>query len=216
MRHIRSHAVIDDDAAIKYVGHIKFLASSEFGRDIGGNILDLGCAIGTITNAFNILNKNKTTYGIDLSKDAIEVAIEKYPLCKFSAQPAEDLSNYPENYFDVIHARQLYHFIRSSDEDMQIEFIMHLMKYMKKNGMIIISTAREEQGLYRTYRSVFKKLIDKGCLAEAFVSSSPFGRLWFMQKLFGKVGYIMSAKITEIIAILQRRNSLMVYILIKK
>ena len=39
---------------------------------IEGNVIDIGCAIGTISNGINILNKNGKTYGLDISEDAIE------------------------------------------------------------------------------------------------------------------------------------------------
>ena len=100
---IKSHAYTNDKRSLDYVKNLNsFLNSMNLKLD--GEIIDIGCAIGTITNAINIINGGGT-YGLDLSEDGIEVARSKYPKCIFYNQSADDLSNFKNETFDIIHCR---------------------------------------------------------------------------------------------------------------
>ena len=50
---IKPHAVSDDQKAIKYVKNMTYLLQKN-DLNIKGNVIDIGCAIGTIANSINI------------------------------------------------------------------------------------------------------------------------------------------------------------------
>ena len=60
---IKPHAVSDDQRAIKYVKHMTYLLQKHDSK-IKGNVIDIGCAIGTISNGINILNKNGKFFSV--------------------------------------------------------------------------------------------------------------------------------------------------------
>ena len=87
--YIRPHATSDDFRAINYVKSLHAFLESK-GLSLKGEILDVGCAIGTITNAINQLSVSEgRVYGIDISKDGIAVAKKNYPDCLFYSQSAD-------------------------------------------------------------------------------------------------------------------------------
>ena len=85
-----------------------------------GRILDTGC-VGSITNALDIIKgKNSnvgSTHGIDISEDGIAVAKKNIPNCHFFQQSVDDLSNFENGYFDIIHCREFYPFTRTNSKN---------------------------------------------------------------------------------------------------
>lgn len=71
-------------------------------ENVEGNILDLGCHGGTLTNFISKLNKNNRLYGIDISKNAIDYAQKKYPHIDFMTHDLNDGIPYPEKKFDAV------------------------------------------------------------------------------------------------------------------
>ena len=81
---IKPHAFSEDSRALKYVKNLQAFVNSK-GFSFKGEILDVGCAIWTVTNSMNQLSKGEwgVTHGIDISEDGIGVAKQKYPNCIF-------------------------------------------------------------------------------------------------------------------------------------
>ena len=95
--------------------------------------LDYACGPGTFIGKY----VKKNSLGIDLSKDQIEYASDKYGKHgKFYTISEFDITNY-ENHFDIITVAGLLEFIRP---DEAIELISNLQKSLKKNGRIILTT----------------------------------------------------------------------------
>jgi SAM-dependent methyltransferase len=95
--------------------------------------LDYACGPGTFIGAYI---KNDSI-GIDLSKNQISYAKDKYgKYGKFFSISDSDISNY-KNHFDVITIAGLLEFLTIKDA---IQLISNLQKSLKKDGRIILTT----------------------------------------------------------------------------
>ena len=181
---IKPHAVSDDQRVIKYVKQMTYLLQKH-DLKIEGNVIDIGCAIGTISNGINILNKNGKTYGLDISKDAIEVAKKKYPNCIFLNQSADNLDNFDNGYFDVIHSREFYPFTRTNDIQYPLKYLKLFHSKLKQHGFLVLQMVALNKGFCNTYQKLSKDLSDIGYVPIRRYTMIP-------QKfvtLFGKLSY---------------------------
>ncbi|HJN22437.1 MAG TPA: class I SAM-dependent methyltransferase [Rhodospirillales bacterium] len=159
---IEPHGVIDDEYALGYARNIRALLKS-MGQDAEGSVfLDAGCGIGVITNAFAALNAGGKTFGLDLSEDGIAIAREKYPACTFSVQSADELDNFEDDFFDVIHTREFYPFTRSNDDGFHLEFFRAFQAKLKSGGIVLVSTVTVPKGLCNTFGRLAGPLLDMG------------------------------------------------------
>lgn len=71
-------------------------------ESIEGDILDLGCHGGTLTNFISKLNKNNRLFGIDISKNAIDYASGRYPHIEFKTRDLNDGIPYPDKKFNAV------------------------------------------------------------------------------------------------------------------
>lgn len=69
---------------------------------IEGNILDLGCHGGTLSNFISKLSKNNRIFGLDISENAINYAIKKHPHIEFKVQDLNNGIPYPDKKFDAV------------------------------------------------------------------------------------------------------------------
>ena len=150
---IKSHAYSNDHKALAYAKNLRaFLKSANL--RLYGEILDLGCAIGTITNAIDVLNKEKMggrTHGLDISEDGIEVARQKYPNCIFYKQSADDLSNFDDGSFDIIHCKEFYPFTRTNDEEYHMKYLKLFYEKLKRHGFVVLEMVSLNKGFCNTY-----------------------------------------------------------------
>lgn len=161
---IKSHAVSDDQSAFGYAKHINSILE-KLDLKVEGNVIDIGCAIGTISNAINQLNKYGRTYGLDISNDSIEVAKKQYPSCIFCCQSADNLDNFDNEYFDVIHAKEFYPFTRTNDIQYHLKYLRLFHSKLKPLGFAILQMVTIDKGLCNTYKTLSKELSDIGYLA---------------------------------------------------
>jgi len=215
---INSHAIINEHQVSEYVRHIRAILK-EFNLRLEGNIIDLGCAIGTITSAINGVSKGGITYGLDISEDAITVAKTKYPNCIFIHRQADELDDFDDKYFDVIHAREFYPFSRTNDRDYQSEYLRLFHSKLKSGGYVVLVMFREKKGLCYTYEKLSGELMDIGYSIfeeKQMVSSKIF-------KLFGRLSYnkilyplFLSVSILSCWLISPDRHRNYFYVLVKK
>jgi len=99
---LSAHTVSNDIEAYYRIKNLQDFLSM-VGLKIQGKVLDIACGIGALTNSINELDGVEETYGIDISEDAILVARERYPKCKFHCQSADNLDNFEDEYFDIIY-----------------------------------------------------------------------------------------------------------------
>ena len=102
-------------------------------------LLDVGCGSGELSNEY--LKKSKRVYGIDLSKESIEVAKRKYPTIKFRLAPAERLP-FENNFFDVVMMTDVLEHVRDEKKTLQ-----EVYRVVKPKGTLILSVPHK--GMFR-------------------------------------------------------------------
>ncbi|HLE11662.1 MAG: hypothetical protein A2504_00520 [Bdellovibrionales bacterium RIFOXYD12_FULL_39_22] len=104
-----------------------------------GKLLDLGCGNGTV--ALQMAEKGYEVTGIDISEEAIKWAIEKSIEAKlnikFNVGNVIDLSQYADNYFDVIIDSNCLHCIIGDDRK---KLLQEACRVLAPSGVIYIST----------------------------------------------------------------------------
>jgi len=100
-------------------------------------ILDIPCGMGWGTS---LLNGYKKCYGVDISKEAVSKAIQKYKCenIEFSEGNMLNLSSiFPENYFDIIICLEGFEHITFLEGQ---KFLKESSLVLKKEGLLIMST----------------------------------------------------------------------------
>lgn len=159
--YIKLHAISDDQKSFEYVKHISYFLVKR-NVTLEGNIIDLGCAVGTITNAIGKLNKDGTTCGLDISEAGIEVARRRYPDCNFYCQSADNLDNFDNECFDVIHAREFYPFTRTNDVHYHLEYLKKFHSKLKPHGFVLLQMVALSKGFCNTWQGISKNLNEIG------------------------------------------------------
>jgi SAM-dependent methyltransferase len=213
---IKHHAVSDDEFALCYARNLRSFLKTE-NLKLEGKILDVGCAIGAVTNAINKLNRNGQTYGLDISEDAIEVARKKYPGCLFYNQSADNLDNFSDTFFDIIHAREFYPFTRTDDSTYQLKYLKLFCSKLKAGGFIVLQMVPRSKGFWNTYEQTSNQLKDIGYSTvkrSIYVPAKVY-------KVFGSISYnrfisrLLHTSITRMIMRLMARKVTYFYILVK-
>lgn len=112
----------------------------------GNNILDLGCGVGTLSNY--IASKGNKVLGVDISPKAIRVARESSHIIgnekntKFIIQDIENLDT--NETFDLIILSEVLEHVHDDRK-----LIRKLIKYLKKDGYLFISTPSLNAPLYK-------------------------------------------------------------------
>ncbi len=147
---IRAHAIADDAEALAYARTLRGCLKRR-GCRLEGQMLDVGCATGAITEALRRLNPSGRSIGLDLSQDGIELARERYPGCVFHRSSAEDLEVVSEGSCDLIHAREFYPFTRTNDSDYQAGYLRLFAGKLKARGLLVFQTPSSGRGLSATF-----------------------------------------------------------------
>ena len=198
--YIKHHVLSNDLRGFKYVKNLQAFLNRK-GFSFKGEILYVGCAIGTITNAINQLSEGGITYGIDISNDGIAVAKQKYPNCIFYCQSANDLSNFNNGQFDIIHCKEFYPFTRTNDKEYHMKYLKLFYEKLKRHGFVVLEMVSLNKGFCNTYYELKGPLKKVGFL---FVSKDIF----LPHKIFSVFGafsykspiYKFTKLITRIIA----------------
>lgn len=142
---LRGHALLDDADTAAYASLLAaFLSLHEL--RMRGAILDVGCAIGAVTDALAAVNRGGRTFGIDLSRHGIEYARKRYPRCEFLYGSADSLKSVADGTLNVIHARQFYPFNRTGDPRIPLRFLDEFARKLAPGGAIVISANTTDGG----------------------------------------------------------------------
>jgi len=128
----------------------RFERVKEFINFKNSKVLDIGCGIGAFLEKFK--NEGADVYGIDIDKDKINIAKEKF--YNVFVSPAEKL-NFNNNFFDVIFLHEV---LEHVDDD--VKTINEAFRVLKKGGKIIIFTPNrlwpfETHGIYLFGKYIF-------------------------------------------------------------
>lgn len=144
--HIKKHILFGGVQAAAYAQVLE-RALSRKGLALRGNVLDLGCAIGTITEALRALHASNQATGIDISQSAIAAAKIENPRCAFLRQSADNLDAVPDASVDVIHAREFYPFTRTSDQEYQLKYLRLFHGKLKPGGLVVLQSRELPHGI---------------------------------------------------------------------
>jgi len=109
-----------------------------------GNIMEVGCGLGIVSNIIKKSMEHKNIYGIDISETAIQKAILNYKNIKFSVGDISSTSFKFNKKMDVIILNQMLWYILEK-LDITIDNIYGLLN---NRGHLIISMAFLEQQSY--------------------------------------------------------------------
>lgn len=155
---IQSHNDIKPRYKVKMIK--KLLRSKKF-----SSILDVGCGLGYTANELKQTFTDSSVTGIDISKDAVAYANEKFSQCKFLCE-AVDPSNDKQNFkFDLITAIEFYPFTRNNSFEDHVGYINHLTKNISTEGALVIYQLWDNpvslSANYEALQKYFSKLVFK-------------------------------------------------------
>ena len=139
----------------------------------GKKLLDIGCGSGRDIGFF--LQKGFKVAGVDAAAEFLKICKMKYPKLKFYSSKIQKL-NIPEKNFDVISIIAVWMHLKKGEYQNTIKSIK---KYLKKNGVLIISysTGRREGFEYINYRFLKGLFIKKGfCLKAQKITADSMNR----------------------------------------
>lgn len=128
-------------------------------------VLDMGCGDGRLTPIWHELTCG-TTYGIDLSPEAIKRAAERYPFINYSEQDATATS-YNDSMFDIIICQEVIEHI-----EQQERLVSEISRILKPGGYLVLTTPnkfyfdRRKGGNYS--KQPIENLVDKKQLLQLF------------------------------------------------
>lgn len=156
------HAILDPDYAETYVRNlIRHL--NRLGIDLSGNMLDAGCALGMLSDAFRrVLGAGTTIHGIDLAHTIVAKARQNYPDCRFEVHSADDLSIYPNDHFGLIHLREFYPFTRSGSVGFHMRFLEAMLPKLRPGGLVAAIQIVDKRGLADTIPELERLCVDVG------------------------------------------------------
>mgnify|MGYP000849073154 FL=1 len=128
---IQSHNDIKPGYKVKIIK--KLLKDKKF-----TSILDVGCGLGYTANELNQTFTDSSVTGIDISKDAITYANEKFSQCKFLCDAIDPANDKQIFKFDLITAFEFYPFTRTNSFQDQVDYINHLTKNISAEGALVV------------------------------------------------------------------------------
>ena len=108
------------------------------------NILDIGCGLGDLTARLCQGNPQHAVFGVDLSENAVKWGARHYPCVKFSIGALPELS-FHDHKFDLVLCLEMIYYL--SDED-RIKAIHHIIRVLKDDGYILLSSTLSRDGRY--------------------------------------------------------------------
>lgn len=131
-------------------------------------ILDVGCGEGTKLNILG--NKTSNKYGIDISRDAINIASRQYPNIKFKVGSIEKLP-FRSSYFDASYCA----FVLEHVSD-PLKVLQEMIRVTKNQGFVIIicpnfgapnrhSPCFKGSKIVKLIKGLYKQIIQPGKLS---------------------------------------------------
>lgn len=208
---------LSEERADEYVKNLQAFLR-RIGRRLSGNIIDIGCAVGTISNAIDKVNVDGQTAGLDFSVDAIEYARKHYSRVKWYAKSADDLSNFADNSFDFIHVREFYPLDRTNDTEHHLQYLKTFHAKLKSGGALLLDLRNLKKCFSNTYKILTPNLAEIGYLP--VIRKQVVRHAFF--RLFGEMAYriaplnIVLTVITTLTGWLTKMKPNYFYLFIKK
>lgn len=189
---IGRHALVDEALADAYA-RLTVGLCRDLGTPPGPELIDLGCAIGTITDAFR--RAGFKACGVDLSVKAVETARRERPSCEFHAESADDDAALPGRLFDWAHAREFYPLTRVSDPAVHGKLLGALARRLRPGGVLVVTQLVEPgKGLEATLPGLKARLKDIGWARHESSALAPL-------KLAVKLGGLLDTRVGRLAAV---------------
>ena len=101
------------------------------------NILDVGCGAGFTTHELGNFYSDSLVVGIDISRDGISYAKERFKNEKFFCQ-AIDPKNPPLGEYDLIFCFEFYPFTRTTSLKTHKDYLVYFLSQLKQDGKLIL------------------------------------------------------------------------------
>jgi len=150
---------LSDDRAASYIRNLGCFFE-QINLKLQGKVLDVGCSVGTITNAIDNVNIGGQTSGLDFSEDAIAYAQKQYPNVKWYCQSADNLNNFEDSSIDFIHAREFYPLDRTNDHEYHLQYLKTFHTKLKSGGVLILNLRNLKKCFSNTYKKLTNDLAD--------------------------------------------------------
>ncbi len=98
----------------------------------GSKILDIGCGTGNLLYLLEKENKDLSLYGIDISKNMLNIAKTKLKKSNLILSSAENI-DFKDDSFDIVFSTEAFHHYSDYSKIMN-----NIHKILKKNGRLIV------------------------------------------------------------------------------
>lgn len=116
----------------KYWHYKRFMKVLEVVRAVEGPFLDLGCHSGTFTEKILKKIKSKKVYGVDISKNAIDLIRKRIPYGDFRVADAANLP-YKNDFFDAVFCLEMLEHVDNPES-----VLSEIQRVLKKGGYCVI------------------------------------------------------------------------------
>ncbi|HEX8728111.1 MAG TPA: class I SAM-dependent methyltransferase [Ktedonobacterales bacterium] len=103
--------------------------------------LDFGCGVGRLTRA--LAGRFQECVGVDIAETMIEKARalnSAYPNCTFVVNEREDLTAFPDAYFDLIYTREVLQ--HQASPDAVKRYIAEFLRVLRDDGILVFQLPR--------------------------------------------------------------------------
>jgi arsenite methyltransferase len=107
----------------------------------GERVLDVGCGTGRLGDyVARLVSPNGEVVGVDPLPLRIDIAARKHPLFKASVGRAEDLSQFPDESFDVVYLNSVFHWVKDKPSA-----VREFFRVLKPGGRLGVNSADAER-----------------------------------------------------------------------
>ena len=123
------------------------------------SVADFGCGAGFTTDGLQRMWPSASTYGFDVSVDAVAFAQRQWPKCHFVAEAIATDAILVGGPYDFVLCQEFYPFTRTGALDSHREWLRLVTRNLTADGLAVImvsaGTNESINGTYKTLRSEF-------------------------------------------------------------
>ncbi len=127
-----ANAYMETQENSEYANINKKVVSERFVNLCGKRVLDLGCGYGWYTDYFASIGAE--IIGCDGSNKMIDIAMNRYPLCKFECLNIENTLPYENNFFDMVFCNQVLMDVENVDDILE-----EILRVLRTGGILYFS-----------------------------------------------------------------------------
>jgi SAM-dependent methyltransferase len=111
----------------------ELMQSCGLGAGDNGRALDFGCGVGRLSRA--LCAYFGEVHGVDISEQMIRLAKEHTPSCHFQVNQTDDLSLFPDNFFDFVYSNIVLQHQRT--KELAASYIREFVRVTRRAGTIV-------------------------------------------------------------------------------